>query len=111
MSKCGNCNHNIKASTPNLKCDACQTSLHPHCVADGLTEQELMITRSKSKSIKVVCNSCEHNMSSFRDLKSPLSDLRSEFTASIDNLKRNLQDQIDSVKSTLILQTQQQQSG
>ena len=111
MSKCGNCSYNIKASTPNLKCDACQTSLHPHCVSDGRTEQELMITRSKSKSIKVVCNSCEHNMSSFRDLKSPLSDLRSEFTASIDNLKRNLQDQIDSVKSTLILQTQQQQSG
>ncbi|KAJ3666212.1 hypothetical protein Zmor_001665 [Zophobas morio] len=101
MSKCGNCNIILKSNTAGIHCDACQAPIHIHCVGGGLTEQDIKVTRSKSKSIKVVCNTCERNMASFGDLKSLINDLRNEWTTAINNLKLEVQEQINTIQSSL----------
>ena len=110
MSKCGNCSGNIRTNASTIQCDACQSSIHTHCVGGGLTEQDITVTRSKSKAFKLVCNSCERNMSFFKDLKMLITDLRAEFTSSIESLKYELEEQINSAKSIINQQPPMSQS-
>lgn len=99
MNNCANCLVPIKANVCTTHCDACQSPLHLSCT--GLTENDIKLTRSKSKSFKVVCSTCDKNMTCFKDLKSLVGNLRSEFTLLLENLRREMQQQLDDIKSTL----------
>ena len=79
-----NCLHcGVVNKSPTVSCDGCQGPLHVSCV--GLSENGFKITRAKSRSIKVVCNQCNANMSQFKDIKPLISALQFQFTSAIDS--------------------------
>ncbi|KAJ3660130.1 hypothetical protein Zmor_004600 [Zophobas morio] len=96
---CPNCDNSVKTNETSFQCDACQKHLHAKCI--GLSENDVKMTRSKSKSIKLICNSCEKNLNALSDLKSLISNIRAEFTSSLDDLKTTFQQQINDLKSMI----------
>lgn len=90
MGLCNNCH---KAAGPNAgpitNCDACNGILHLNCI--GITESEVRKTRSRSKSMKIVCDKCDENITEFKD----------EFSASMNKLKDDPQAQLDAVKQSV----------
>lgn len=88
MSECANCDKVIKLSGPSICCDGCQSPIHPDCV--GLSETDVVRTRARSRSVKVVCNTCNGNMSHFRDLKSLITSLKNEFSSTLNEFKMEL---------------------
>lgn len=93
---CLNCNAVCSAGT-YIQCDGCQGNLHLSCA--GLTESDIKMTRSKSRSLKVVCNICNSNMSQFRDLKSFISDMKQEFTNSLEKLRADFEEKLNTFKN------------
>ncbi|KAJ3658854.1 hypothetical protein Zmor_010572 [Zophobas morio] len=99
MSSCANqCSVDNK-NAPTIPCDVCQELLHFKCA--GLPDNDVKFTRNKSKSIKVVCNSCSNNIAQFKDIKTLISNIRSDFNTAIDNLKASFEVQINNLKSSL----------
>ena len=86
---CSCCSINIKSNECKVHCDACHKPIHTKCI--GLSENDLIITRSKSKSPKTICNSCDKNLAAFSGLKTLISDLRNELSSALDNLKTTLE--------------------
>ncbi|KAJ3654135.1 hypothetical protein Zmor_013346 [Zophobas morio] len=108
MPLCVNCNTAGDPNAGRTQCDACQGTVHLKCI--GISESEIKMTRSKSRSIKIVCNQCNNNMLVFKDLKTLISSLRSEMSSAIDNLKADIQTQLDDIKVKLSQAPQQQQA-
>ena len=67
----------------------------------------LITTRSKSKSIKVLCNSCNNNLQHLNDLMKLISTLETKFSDSINQMQKHFEAQITELKSSI---SQQQQS-
>ncbi|KAJ3655487.1 hypothetical protein Zmor_014617 [Zophobas morio] len=103
MFTCVNCGIGDKNKTGLINCDACQGYLHLSCL--GLSENEAKLTRSKSKAIKVVCNTCNANISQFKDMKALMTSFEAQFTTTINQLKENLQEQINELKNKASLVT------
>ena len=100
-----NCLHcGVVKKSPTVSCDGCQGPLHVSCV--GLSENGFKITKAKSRSLKVVCNQCNANMSQFKDIKSLISALQFQFTSAIDSLRKEFEEQLNSVKSSIQLEYQ-----
>ena len=92
-----NSNEIIKTNAPVIQSDACQWPIHFHCVSGRLPEQDIKITRSKCKYIKLVGGCYKHNrLSSFRDLKMLFGDFRAELS-SIGNFKRELEEEMNTI--------------
>nr|CAI5851812.1 unnamed protein product [Callosobruchus analis] len=75
--KCINCTGSIQ-SGPSTTCDGCNLKVHLACVGLDVDDR---ITRSKSKSIKILCNNCNRSWSDFGDVKNFLA----SFKISIDD--------------------------
>ena len=86
---CRICEQIIKSHESNVPCDTCRNPVHHKCV--GLSESDIKMTRSKSKSVKIICNSCDKNLSVVSDIKSLTGSLRSEFASSLEDLKNTFQ--------------------
>ncbi|KAJ3663951.1 hypothetical protein Zmor_008164 [Zophobas morio] len=105
MSICFNCNIIIKSVSGTINCDGCQGPLHLSCV--GLNNKEAVKwTRSNSKNIKVVCNACNTNVNLFKDFKTLISSLETQFSSTIQKLKEEFQAQITDLKSTITITPQ-----
>lgn len=89
---CSNCNVVIKQVSSAIKCDGCQNLIHPSCT--GLTESDVIMTRGKSRAVKVVCNTCSSNMLQFKDLKDLIISLKNEFTKAVSDLKQEMSEKI-----------------
>ncbi|XP_063909845.1 uncharacterized protein LOC135127332 [Zophobas morio] len=96
---CLNCGIVCKANAHTITCDGCQGILHIACV--GLSENDVKITRAKSRSIKVVCNTCNNNMAQYKDFKTLISSLQTEFTTAIEKLKEDFDTQLATLRSAL----------
>ena len=100
MSVClNNCGNFIKASECSIQCDVCQGQLHLGCI--GLSENDMKITRKKSKFIKVICNSCNSNLTQFKDLKGIISSLKTDFETSLASLKSDFELKLNELKASL----------
>ncbi|KAJ3662393.1 hypothetical protein Zmor_006744 [Zophobas morio] len=101
MNPCANCGSDTKSSnSTSIPCDVCHGMLHLNCV--GLSDTDIKFTRTRSKSLKVVCNSCNNNMTQFKDVKTLISALQAEFTASINSLKLSFETQLNDLKASFI---------
>lgn len=96
MNTCKNCNSLIKTNASTIQCDACQGLVHASCV--GLSEGDVKVTRAKSRSIKVVCNLCNNNMSQFGDLKSLIDCIKNDFTSALESLRCEIGDRLAAFK-------------
>ncbi|KAJ3650319.1 hypothetical protein Zmor_022014 [Zophobas morio] len=103
MSSCANCNSSVNHNSPHINCDVCQNAVHFKCV--NLSENDIKMTRSKSKSVKVVCNECSINITQYKNVKSIVDTLREEFSKSLDKMRQSFQDEINNLKSTLSSKT------
>lgn len=98
MALCKNCN--LATPKPNFQCDGCQGHLHFACV--GMLESDVKIlTRLKSKSIRLFCNECNSQILQFKDIKDLVGSLQTQ----IDSLKEQLNMHVNALKSTSIQQT------
>ena len=94
---CRNCLKSLTAHERTTDCDSCQGKIHIACV--GFSEKEFVTTRSRSKSIKFVCNACSANMSQFKDLKGLIVSIRTEFMSAIDKLREDFSEQLRCLQS------------
>lgn len=92
MSNCLNCLSATKNDSSITRCDGCLGRLHLACV--GLTEGDMVMTRTRSRSMKLVCNSCSGNMSQFKDIKLLIGSLKTEFTNIMSDLKTELNEKL-----------------
>lgn len=99
MNNCINCSGAIKPNSTTIHCDVCHNNLHLQCV--GLTEGDMKFTRSKSKSVKVVCNNCSCNMNQFKNFKELTDSLRHEFTNSLNLIRADFEAQINNLKMSM----------
>lgn len=102
MSTCINCSGLIKPASSVIRCDGCQNSIHPACV--GLTESDVVVTRAKSRAVKVVCNTCNGNMSQFKDIKSLMTSLKTEFCTALAELKNEFNDKFVALRAECLKQ-------
>lgn len=92
MSNCKNCSLSVPKT--NAQCDGCQGHLHLHCV--GITESEAKVmTRLKSKFVKLFCNECNNDISKFKNIKSLVESMQKQ----IESLREDLQAQIRSLST------------
>lgn len=97
MNTCVNCGSAGGANSCTIQCDGCKGALHLKCV--GLSESEVKMTRARSRSVKVVCISCNNNMAQFGDMKELLLSLRNDFNTSINKLREDFETQISSLRA------------
>ena len=108
MTLCVNCGTICATNAGKTQCDGCQGTVHLSCI--GISEKEATMTRSKSKSIKIVCNQCNNNMSCLKDLRTLITSLQHELSSSINQLKTEFQSQLDDINVKLTQSSQQRQS-
>lgn len=66
-------------------CDSCQADVHVSCI--GLASaDDVRITRTKSRNIKIVCNICSTNMSNYSKLEQLISSIRDDFANKFEAL-------------------------
>ncbi|KAK9729992.1 hypothetical protein QE152_g15579 [Popillia japonica] len=99
MSECANCDKTIKSSASSVHCDGCQSLIHHDCV--GLSESDVIRTRARSRSVKVVCNTCNGNMSHYRDFKSLITSLKNEFISTPNDFKMQLNEKFATFKQEI----------
>lgn len=87
-----------KHGAPTIQCDGCRGNIHLACA--GLTENDVKLTRAKSCSMKIVCNSCNLNMDQFSKIKNLISSLENHFTKSISELKTQFEEKLNEIKSS-----------
>ncbi|KAJ3657714.1 hypothetical protein Zmor_009499 [Zophobas morio] len=99
-NNCRNCRQKCVVNESAISCDACQGLLHSSCI--GLSDSDIIRTRSKSKAIKVVCNLCNANMAQFKDFKALINSIQTDFLASLNQLRADLENQVATLKESLI---------
>lgn len=86
MNPCANCNGNVGSGHPATQCEVCQRQIHFACI--GLTGDDTKIlTRNKSRCIKILCNNCSDNVNQMNTLKSSILEL----TIKITDLEKKLE--------------------
>lgn len=88
MSACPNCN-TAKGNKQTLQCDGCQADVHLACV--GMSQEDIRVTRNKSRSIKIVCNNCSKNLGQLEELKTLISSLKDDFNNKLDALTKKFE--------------------
>lgn len=88
MNGCPNCSAVVNNDQSSIICDGCKRTVHTACLQ--LTEDDVRLTRHKSKNIKCFCNTCNTNADHFDDIKRLLSNLQNDFQAKIADLQRKL---------------------
>lgn len=96
MSACMNCTAAKPGTGRTIQCDGCKGNIHISC--GGLTDNDIVFTRSKSRSLKIVCNVCNNNMAQFGNLKALINNLKDEFANSLRELKLQFDDKIKEIK-------------
>lgn len=81
MTTCLNC---FLGGKTNINCNCCQGRLHLSCT--GLSENDIKMTKASSKSIKVLCNTCNDKL--FKDLKFLVASIQADFKVTITSLKK-----------------------
>lgn len=99
MSNCKNCNSTIKPASSTIQCDACRGLIHVGCA--GMSEKDAVVTRAKSRCIKVVCSICSNNMSQFSDFKALVVSIKSDFLTALDSLKDEFNSKLIAIKEDL----------
>lgn len=96
-TKCPNCNNAVKQGS-STQCDGCQSDMHLTCI--GLNSEDIRITRHKSKSVKILCNTCNKYVSELHDIKNLILSVKTEFTKNITTLENKIQQlsQLDVIK-------------
>lgn len=107
MASCKNCNLAIKTNSPNIQCDVCHGYMHSSCL-DLSVEVNAMVTRAKSRCLKVVCNVCNQNISQFQDLKSLILSLKADFSSAMESLKNEFTEKLTALKMDMDTQLQSQ---
>lgn len=87
-TKCPNCNNAVKPGS-STQCDGCQSEMHLTCI--GLNSEDIRITRHKSKSVKILCNTCNKYVSELQDIKNLILSVKAEFAKNITTLENKIQ--------------------
>lgn len=90
--KCNNCN-NSSQTGPCTTCDGCNAKVHLKCV--GLDADD-RITRSKSKSIKILCNICNKSWNDVGGVKC-FQDFLNSLKVSIETQITALNEKLDKI--------------
>ena len=98
MIPCNNC---LKASAgaPVIHCDACRGPIHQSCA--GLSDNDMKLTRSKSRNVKLLCNNCSDNISKFKDFQNLLSSLKNELFDTLKKVTHDVDAKIDKLKEDI----------
>lgn len=91
-----NCTNVIKAGAPTTPCDSCRGTIHVGCT--DLSEKDIIVTRAKSRCLKVVCNSCSNNMSQFNELKSLIISMKNDFSEALTQLQLDFNEKLSTFK-------------
>lgn len=104
MNACVNCNTAIKPSSSTITCDGCNGMLHTSC--SKLSDDEIRITRSAKRRVKLFCTKCDCNLDQFAKIINSINDLKVEFTANVSqqiaSLREELNLRIDTIQQQLV---------